>query len=378
MIIGILLMLPVVAYLILSGFFTKGLRQVLRQGKRGISSGNADGGISIIVAARNEGENLPRLISSLLEQYDLPAEMELIICDDYSEDDTAGVCTSIATPFPVRVFSSCVLGLPPGKKHALDYGIKQAHNELVLITDADTQPGTGWTAAYRETFSNPDLIFAAGLVRYTGPFRVLRGLEALDFYGLIGASAGAAGSGFPFMCNAANMGFRKWAYISVGGVVREGAPSSGDDVLLLHRIIKAYGSASVQWVAAPDAEVTTSGTDSLGAFFRQRIRWASKSKAYHNMTAVFTATTVLFANLSIMTGVALSLMGVVGIQLPLGLTGIKLIADYPLLRMITHHFRQTKLLWWLLPAAVLYPWYTSMIGVLSFFWKPVWKGRVIR
>ena len=45
--------------------------------------------ISILVTAYNEAENLPELYKQLSEVFsNLPAEMELLIVDDASTDDT--------------------------------------------------------------------------------------------------------------------------------------------------------------------------------------------------------------------------------------------------------------------------------------------------
>lgn len=90
--------------------------------------------LSIIIPARNEAHNLPRLLPSLTAvQY--PGELEIIVVDDNSEDDTA----VIAGQYGARVIR--LQELPTGwlgKPHALCHGASAARGDWLLFTDADT------------------------------------------------------------------------------------------------------------------------------------------------------------------------------------------------------------------------------------------------
>jgi chlorobactene glucosyltransferase len=90
--------------------------------------------LSIIVPARNEAENLSRLLPSLCAlRY--PGEYEVVIVDDNSTDDTS----AIADSFGARVVR--LRGLPPGwhgKPHACHQGARVARGDWLLFTDADT------------------------------------------------------------------------------------------------------------------------------------------------------------------------------------------------------------------------------------------------
>lgn len=91
--------------------------------------------VSIIVPARNEASNLPRLLPSLCTlQY--PGRLERIVVDDNSTDETA----VIAQNFGVQLVS---LDGPPagwlGKPYACHRGTAVAQGEWLLFTDADTE-----------------------------------------------------------------------------------------------------------------------------------------------------------------------------------------------------------------------------------------------
>jgi glycosyltransferase involved in cell wall biosynthesis len=89
--------------------------------------------VSVVVPARDEAHNLPRLLASLQAQQ--PAPLEVIVVDDGSLDATAEVAaahgaTVVATE-----------PLPPGwagKPWATAAGVARARGERLLLLDADT------------------------------------------------------------------------------------------------------------------------------------------------------------------------------------------------------------------------------------------------
>ena len=89
--------------------------------------------ISIIIPARNEESNLPKLLSSFKNQSILP--YEVIVVDDNSEDGTKRV----AAEFHTQVISSSVL--PEGwlgKPWVCFQGALTAKGDLFIFLDADT------------------------------------------------------------------------------------------------------------------------------------------------------------------------------------------------------------------------------------------------
>ena len=94
-------------------------------------------GISIIVPARNEEANVPRLLASLVHQ-DYP-QYEIIVVDDASTDNTA-VIVQTYTKDGVRLIS---IDGPPegwtGKNHACWIGAGYARYPWLLFVDADTE-----------------------------------------------------------------------------------------------------------------------------------------------------------------------------------------------------------------------------------------------
>lgn len=91
--------------------------------------------VSLLVPARNEAENLPHSLPSLLRQ----GALEVLVLDDDSQDETAEVAQNLGKGHPsFRLLS----GTPPppgwkGKNWACWQLAQQAKGEVLVFTDAD-------------------------------------------------------------------------------------------------------------------------------------------------------------------------------------------------------------------------------------------------
>lgn len=93
--------------------------------------------VSVVVAARDEQEQIEQALRSLLAQ-SYP-DLELIVVDDRSADATGSILDRLAEGEP-RLRVVHVTELPEGwlgKNHALEQGARMATGELLLFTDAD-------------------------------------------------------------------------------------------------------------------------------------------------------------------------------------------------------------------------------------------------
>jgi 4,4'-diaponeurosporenoate glycosyltransferase len=100
--------------------------------------------VSIIIPARNEAHNLPRLLESIQRQADQP--LELIVVDDGSTDDTA----KVAARSGARVLAS--EPLPDGwrgKPWACLQGAREAKGDFLMFLDADVRFDDGGFARMR-------------------------------------------------------------------------------------------------------------------------------------------------------------------------------------------------------------------------------------
>ena len=178
--------------------------------------------LSILVSARNEQENLPSCLDSLLN-LEYPGNIEFLIGNDASTDQTASVIHSYSEKdnrlryIPIEPGPTNL----NGKANALSQLAGKAKGEVILFTDADMKLNPKWAThmvsqlkkKYRMTSGvtsiegrkifmrcqNQDWLFAQGMLRvisnvlgtatalgnnmglYTNSYRELGGFESLEF-----------------------------------------------------------------------------------------------------------------------------------------------------------------------------------------------------
>ncbi|MEM9897307.1 MAG: glycosyltransferase, partial [Bacteroidota bacterium] len=102
--------------------------------------------ISIIIAARNEEDNLRKLVPMLLSQH--YESFEIIISLDRCSDDSKEVLSQHDSSKLSYIDITKVPDEWNTKKYALDQGIKTATGEWLVFTDADCLPNSkNWLKA---------------------------------------------------------------------------------------------------------------------------------------------------------------------------------------------------------------------------------------
>ena len=337
---------------------------------------------SVLVAARNEADSLPRLLQALQIQHLPAACFEVLIADDHSTDGTAALIASAAADLPITLR---LVSLPPGltgKKAALAAAEAQARAPWVVCTDADCHPRPSWLRAYADllqthSFTHSPIHFVSGPVRLTPGGAWFDGVLGLEFAGLVGVGAACIARGRPTMCNGANLAFRRRTFHEVGGYADNQGLASGDDEFLLHKMHQRY-PAGVRFLAEARAVVDTPAPTTLRTLLRQRVRWASKWPHYRTSAPRQLALLVLGANVSLALGLGLALgWPVLGPWVAVG-WALKLGADAWLLWPVLALLQRPRWLWWLLPLQLLYAPYALAVGLAGQRGGYHWKGRQVR
>jgi glycosyltransferase involved in cell wall biosynthesis len=119
--------------------------------------GGIPGGVSIVIPALNEANRLPQTLDVLCNG--LPALLgdawEIVVVDDGSTDDTAGVVQRRARHSAVRLIS---FGENRGKGAALRQGAISATRPLVLFLDADLPVRVETIAEFARLGEHADLV----------------------------------------------------------------------------------------------------------------------------------------------------------------------------------------------------------------------------
>ncbi|MDY0152089.1 MAG: glycosyltransferase [Candidatus Cloacimonas sp.] len=235
--------------------------------------------ISIIVAAKNELDNLPALLESL-SRLDYPKDcFEIILVNDHSTDGSSKYLRSQQQCLEVNVieFTGAIEGLV-GKKAAIQTGINAAKFDVLAFTDADCLVPDTWLQEINRVFdSGTDYLLAYSLMKRQtsdGIFR-LKNFERSIYYALA-----AAGLNYriPFTSSACNMVYRKSLFEQSGGFMGIGNLLSGDDDLLLMKMMPFMRKSAYN--PSPKMQVTSiDGTD-RAKHHQTNIRRASKFR-YH-------------------------------------------------------------------------------------------------
>ena len=240
--------------------------------------------ITVIVSARNEENNLPKLITALLKQ-SYPNELiKFIIVNDRSTDNTETVLMDFANKIDnlsIITIDRTPDGWAP-KKWALNTAINSVNTEIILQTDADCIPHEDWAIKMVQPFSNPEIGFVSGPAPLTNNNTLIDSLYELDSLAQDAFSAGGFSQGIVFSCTGRNMGFSKQAFVDINGYENVSHFISGDDDLLLHKIT-SNPSYRAYFVLSEKAVVNSPPPSSLAEFVHQRLRFASKGFSYYNI-----------------------------------------------------------------------------------------------
>ncbi len=240
-------------------------------------------GVSVVLCAHNESENLANYLQSLLTQ-DYPT-YEVIVVDDGSEDDTREIVERYMVhderlhltfvPYGARVGST--------KKLALTLAAKAAKYDFLLLTDADCVAESNlWIRAMMQGFA-PDKDIVLGFSPYlVEPGHVNR-LVRYDtlFNGL--HYMGAALCGHPYMGVGRNLAYRKSLFFESGGFTHLMTNNAGDDDLFVNHVATKTNTAVV---LQRESLMWSVPKRTMQEWWQQKWRHLSVSPAYKLSTKI--------------------------------------------------------------------------------------------
>jgi glycosyltransferase involved in cell wall biosynthesis len=336
--------------------------------------------ISVIIPARNEEKNIADCLRSIqLQSY--PSHLfEVIVVNDFSEDDTAAVVKKFPLNNLRLLDMKDIIGddrINSYKKKGIASAISMAKGKLIVTTDADCTHPVQWLETIAACYEQQGTKFIAAPVCFSNEKSFLDIFQSLDFMSLQGITGASVYKGFHSMCNGANLAYEKAAYLEVGGFKGIDDIASGDDMLLMHKIAKRFPS-SVFYLQSENVIVQTAAAENWKAFFQQRIRWASKATYYKDKRITAVLLLILLLNLLLLLTAA---SGIFYHQLLVYwfiLVAIKTIAELFFLYPVSSFFRKEKLLWWFPIAQLPHIVYTVIAAFFGQFGNYEWKGRMVK
>ena len=336
---------------------------------------------SVIIPARNEASNIEACIAGIRAQ-NYPSHLfEIIVVDDFSEDETAQKVLKIAQQHSnvhllrLQDFTKDE-NLVAYKKRAIEIAITQATGDWMVTTDADCSFTNNWLASYDAYIQEHDSVMVAAPVAYTNTGGFLSIFQVLDFISLQGITAAAVASGSHTLCNGANLCYSKEAFERVGKFSGIDHLPSGDDMLLMHKMKKSY-PGKIGYLYAQNAVVTTAPSDTMGLFIQQRIRWASKASGYQDKIIFWILLLVYLVNFSLLVYLPINALQKGNINNWLILMGCKTLIEIPFMYASAKFFKQQKLLWWFALMQPFHIVYTVVAGWFGTFGSYKWKGRTV-
>lgn len=326
--------------------------------------------VSIIIAMRNEENNIDRLINDLQSQIYDTDKLEFILVNDHSTDKTGYLLEKL----DLKNFQ--ILNLPDGKygkKNAIIMAASLANGDIILSSDADCSFNKNWVQKMVGYFINNEVQLVSGPVMFKKKSGIFQNLQSLEFISLIGSGAGAIGINNPIFCNGANMAYRRETFLKVNNYRNDNA-ASGDDVFLLHSIKASYPN-SVVFANDSVAIVRTEGAPKFIDFFNQRKRWAAKSIYYKDRYSIYVSYLVFVVNFTFVFLFLMSFINCFFISIFIVFYILKFIIDLLFLLPMLRFFKREDLIKWIFPFELLYAFYIILISTLALTNKFEWKGR---
>ncbi|MBC8175185.1 MAG: glycosyltransferase [Candidatus Marinimicrobia bacterium] len=334
--------------------------------------------VSVIVAARNEEDSIGNLLENLLNQSYPQEQVEIIIVNDNSTDLTGDIIDRYAKKHS-QIKHLLIQDTPPDwspKKWALSRAIQDSSGDILLFTDADCTMTSNWITLMVSSFSDETIGIAAGpnLLRKDGGL-----MDQMLLHDSIGQDAFTAGTilrGLPLTCTGRNLAIRHTAFEDAGGYDGTETFISGDDDLLMHKIISS--GWKVSFTIHTDAVIQSYPPSDFVEFIKQRLRFASKGKSYYTLpfTSNHLKTVLLFlfiTNLSVLSG---QISFLINQNIPALIPWIiKMVADWTLMKKYTYLISRQLNVFTLILTGIWHSLYVVIFGLLGPFVPISWKGR---
>lgn len=319
---------------------------------------------SIVVPFRNEAANLKTLLSCFQVLNYNHDDFEIILVNDYSEDDFQ----ISGYDFQISLLNLTKKSLSP-KKAAIELAIQNSKMDWIVTTDADCLVPSDWLLKLSDFICHTSAEMIAGPVFFQKEDNYLSYFQQIEMVSLQTVTVGSFGLKIPFMCNGANFAYSKKFFKVLNGFKGNEQFASGDDVFLLQKAVKLFPE-KVKFLKDADFFVTTKSALSWKSLFYQRVRWAGKSTAYSSFIGKTTAIVVFLTNCAFITGLILLILGKFEVLPLLILKGlIDVFSAFQAANFYTIRLKN------LIVTYLFYPFFSTAVAVWSLFGSFEWKGR---
>lgn len=327
-------------------------------------------GISVLIPFRNEESKLAPLIKSL-EKQNYPLA-EIIFINDHSTDSSVEVIQNFSHPnYQVKLIH--LRENSNGKKSAIEMGIKESSFENVLTTDADCVFSENWISLHANEFLHSNRV-NAGYVEMESKKGFWNKFQQLEMISIQSVSLGLGKIGKPISMSAANLSYQKGVFQNLNPFQFNHKTASGDDIYFLQSLKK--NKININFLTDKDSRVITT-SQSFKGYTQQRIRWMRKSSSFSDFTTILVGLIIFLASFQFIFITGYQLVTTEWNLLLLISIGLKIIVDFLLLFLVTHHWKKKELLFWFLPVFLMNVFFTTLLPIIGWIIPLSWKGRKI-
>ena len=355
-------------------FYMTGIWRLI-SGLRRLSKPNADftPRASIIVSLHNEEKNIPGLLKHLLVQ-EYPAEnLEIILVDDRSQDETSTLLQKYEKQHPqIKVLQ--IKETPDDyapKKYAITRAVEIAHGEILCFTDADGRPEPEWVKSLVRYFDRK-----TGMVLGYAPYTsdtFLHRILALEYLSHAAVAAASSGLNHPITCVGTNLAYRKRVFTEMDGFGKFRHVHTGDDDLFLQRV-RDESDWRIKYATSLNSQVHNAPPRNWTQFYNQRLRYASKGFLYPKIVTLI-LTLFYFYNLMLLLSLLSILIFPPGICLFTFLFVPKLLGDFYFMYKTGIFLHDTRHRYLIPVAIMLHIPYVLYFGAMAQVQGYQWAGR---
>ncbi len=328
--------------------------------------------VSIIIAARNEENNIGDCLNSLSKVEYPKDKLEVIIVNDHSDDSTQEIIERYK-----NVFTNFKTIIPEirdwhliGKTTAIAQGIEVSTGEIIITSDADCTFKTSWIRDLVKYYDDKTGIVCG--FTYVEYKNIFEGMQSLDWVYLLTVASGSFGLRIPLACVGNNMSFRRKAYDEVGGY-KNLKFSITEDFALLQGVVKTK-----KWRCKYPFETgnlaLSKACSSYKELLRQKKRWGMGGKKAPFVGFILMTAGFLISGLSIAAPFLCTTL-----FYKLLIIATKFSLDFLFLIFSMKKFNLFHLYRYFLIFEIYYTTYVFMLPFLVFINQKVeWKGRIYK
>lgn len=328
--------------------------------------------VSILIPYRNEKHNIAAIFHQVSGLSYRP--LQVVFINDQSIDDgkdqLENLLEDISGEF-LEILSINSTGI--GKKAAIKTGIQISTGIIILTTDADCFLPMDWVEGMIRPFSDEITQMVAGPVLPKVDIGFFQNFQQIEWASILLVTQAGFYFGSPIMCSAANMAYKKSAFLEVEGYLGNEDLLSGDDEFLLKKMVKRFGPDAVAYLK--ENLVYTQPQGSWMSLFSQRIRWASKWKSHQSISHILFALLPVVVQLIFIIGFSLLFLGVPGALVFGLLWSLKIYFEVQTLGKVLGSYSIRPKIGWYLLTGVVHPIYVLVSAYGALFLKFEWKGR---